>query len=129
QVKDDKIDLLVQQYKQFVISEDEFIDTTFAKFNTIITSLKALDEGYFSKNCVMKFLRALHPKWRAKVTAIEESKNLKSLSFDELIGNLKFYEMIIKKDFEIIKAKKERKSLTLKAKNKSSDVKSLTSES
>ncbi|GJX07459.1 retrovirus-related pol polyprotein from transposon TNT 1-94 [Tanacetum coccineum] len=48
----------------------------FARFNTIITSLKALDEGYSSKNYVRKFLRALHPKWRAKVTSIEESKDL-----------------------------------------------------
>ncbi|GJS80989.1 zf-CCHC domain-containing protein [Tanacetum coccineum] len=53
------------------------------------SSLKALDEGYSSKNYVRKFLRALHPKWRAKVTAIEESKDLTSLSLDELIGNLK----------------------------------------
>nr|GEY30427.1 copia protein [Tanacetum cinerariifolium] len=30
----------------------------------------------------------LHPKWRAKVTAIEESKDLTSLSLYELIGNL-----------------------------------------
>ncbi|GJZ87429.1 zf-CCHC domain-containing protein [Tanacetum coccineum] len=52
-------------------------------------SLKALDEGYSSKNYVWKFLTALHPKWRAKVTTIEESKDLTSLSFDELIGNLK----------------------------------------
>ncbi|GJX55024.1 retrovirus-related pol polyprotein from transposon TNT 1-94 [Tanacetum coccineum] len=44
QVKDNKIDLLVQQYEQFVISEDESIDSAFARFNTIITSLKALDE-------------------------------------------------------------------------------------
>ncbi|GJV69864.1 zf-CCHC domain-containing protein [Tanacetum coccineum] len=36
-----------------------------------------------------KFLRALHPKWRAKVMAIEESKDLSSLALDELIGNLK----------------------------------------
>ncbi|GJW88138.1 zf-CCHC domain-containing protein [Tanacetum coccineum] len=50
QVKDNKIDLLVQQYEQFVISEDESIDSAFARFNTIITSLKALDEGYSSKN-------------------------------------------------------------------------------
>ncbi|GJT13689.1 hypothetical protein Tco_0860731 [Tanacetum coccineum] len=28
--------------------------------------LKALDEGFSSKNYVRKFLRALHPKWRAK---------------------------------------------------------------
>ncbi|GJY17442.1 zf-CCHC domain-containing protein [Tanacetum coccineum] len=107
QVKDNKIDLLVQQYEQFIISEDESIDSAFARFNTIITSLKALDEGYSSKNYVRKFLRALHPKWRAKVTAIEESKDLTSLSLDELIG--------------------ERKSLALKTKKESSDEECSTS--
>ncbi|GKE81711.1 hypothetical protein Tco_1551711 [Tanacetum coccineum] len=95
--------------------------SAFARFNTIITSLKALNEGYSSKNYVRKFLRALHPKWRANVTAIEELKDLTSLSLDELIGNLKVYEMIIKKDSEIVKAKGERRSLALKAKKESSD--------
>nr|GEZ39886.1 UBN2 domain-containing protein [Tanacetum cinerariifolium] len=89
QVKDNKIDLLVQQYEQFFISEDESIDSAFARFNTIITSLKALDKGYSSKNYVRKYLRALHPKWREKVTAFKELKDLTSLSFNELIGNLK----------------------------------------
>ncbi|GKC13608.1 retrovirus-related pol polyprotein from transposon TNT 1-94 [Tanacetum coccineum] len=97
------------------------------EFNTIITSLKALDEGYSSKNYVRKFLRALHPKWRAKVTAIEESKDLTSLSLDEQIKNHKVYEMIIKKDSEIVKAKVERKSIALKAKKESSDEECLTS--
>ncbi|GJZ64315.1 hypothetical protein Tco_0620736 [Tanacetum coccineum] len=91
QVKANKIDL-VQQYEQFMIPEEESIDNAFAKFNTIITSLKELDESFSSKNCVRKFLRALHPKWRAIVMAIEESKNLTTLPFDELIGNLKIYE-------------------------------------
>ncbi|GJU13070.1 zf-CCHC domain-containing protein [Tanacetum coccineum] len=127
QVKDNKIDLWVQQYEQFVISEDESIDSAFARFNTIITSLKALDEGYSSKNYVRKFLRALHPKWRAKVTTIEESKDLTSLSLDELIGNLKVHEMIIKKDSEIVKAKEERRSLALKAKKEFRDEEYSTS--
>ncbi|GKE15324.1 hypothetical protein Tco_1422901, partial [Tanacetum coccineum] len=121
QVKDNKIDLLVQQYEQFVISEVESIDSDFARFNTIITSLKAHDKGYSSNNYVRKFLKALHPKWRAKVTTIEESKDLTSLSLDELIENLKVHEMIIKKDSEIVKAKGERKSLALKDKKESSD--------
>ncbi|GKA37188.1 zf-CCHC domain-containing protein [Tanacetum coccineum] len=129
QVKDNKIDLLVQQYEQFVISEDESIDSAFDKFNTIITSLKALDEGYSSKNYVWKFLRALHPKWRVNVTTIKESKDVTSLSLDELIGNLKVHEMIIKKDYEIVKAKGERKSLALKAKKESSDEECSTSKS
>ncbi|GKD10009.1 hypothetical protein Tco_1189694 [Tanacetum coccineum] len=45
QVKDNKIDLLVQQYEQFTILEEESIDSGFARFNTIITRLKALDEA------------------------------------------------------------------------------------
>ncbi|GJX60174.1 hypothetical protein Tco_0291564 [Tanacetum coccineum] len=127
QVKDNKIDLLVQQYKQFTIPEEESIDNVFARFNTIITSLKALDEGFSSKNYVRKFLRALHSKWRAKVTAIEESKDLTSLSLDELIGNLKVYVVIIKKDSEIVKGKREQsRSLALMAKKESSDKESST---
>nr|GEW93001.1 zf-CCHC domain-containing protein/UBN2 domain-containing protein [Tanacetum cinerariifolium] len=82
--------------------------------------------GYSSKNYVRKFLRALRPKWRAKVMAIEESKDLMSLSLDELIGNLKVHEMIIKKDYKIVKAKVERKYIALKAKKESSDEECLT---
>nr|GEX57670.1 zf-CCHC domain-containing protein/UBN2 domain-containing protein [Tanacetum cinerariifolium] len=103
-------------YCQWELSpgKDESIDSVFARFNTIITNLKALDEGYSSKNYARKFLRALHPKWKAKVTAIEESKDLTSPSLNKLTRNLKVHEMIIKKDFEIVKAKVKRKSLALK---------------
>ncbi|GJT14489.1 hypothetical protein Tco_0861531 [Tanacetum coccineum] len=93
-------------------------------------NLKALDEGFSSKNYVRKFLRALHPKRRAKVTAIEESNDLTSLSLDELIGNLKVYEVIIKNDSEWLRKKIEQnRFLSLKAKKKSSDEDSLTSDS
>ncbi|GJZ62631.1 hypothetical protein Tco_0618768 [Tanacetum coccineum] len=113
-----------------MIPEEESIDNAFAKFNTIITSLKALDECFSSKNCVRKFLRALHPKWRTKVTAIEESKNLTTLSLDELIRNLKVYEEVIKKDSETVKSKREQsRSIALKARKDSSDDNSSTSDS
>nr|GEX84124.1 transposase, Ptta/En/Spm, transposase, Tnp1/En/Spm-like protein [Tanacetum cinerariifolium] len=73
---------------------------------------------------------ALHPKWRSEVTAIEESKDLTSLSLDELIENLKVYEVIIKKDSEMVKGKREQnRSLALKAKKESSDEDSSTSDS
>nr|GEX96809.1 kinesin-related protein 4-like [Tanacetum cinerariifolium] len=69
-----------------------------------------------------EFLMALHPKWRAKVTAIEDSNGLTSLSLDELLRNLKVYEVIIKKDSEMVKGKREQnRSLALKAKKESSD--------
>ncbi|GJQ89623.1 copia protein [Tanacetum coccineum] len=51
--------------------------SAFARFNTIITSLKALDDGYSSKNYVRKFLRVLHPKWRAKIDIKKDSEMTK----------------------------------------------------
>nr|GEW21371.1 zf-CCHC domain-containing protein/UBN2 domain-containing protein [Tanacetum cinerariifolium] len=67
----------------------------------LLLALKLGDEGFSRKNYVRKFLRALHPKWRAKVTAIKESKDL---------------------------GKKERiKSIALKAKKESRDDDTLTS--
>ncbi|GJT43116.1 hypothetical protein Tco_0951831 [Tanacetum coccineum] len=90
QVKDNKMDLIIQQYEQFTILEEESIDRSFARFNT--TSLKALDE------------------------------DLSSLALDELIDNLKVHEVVMEKDFEIYRGKKERvKSIALKAKKESSD--------
>nr|GEU59663.1 zf-CCHC domain-containing protein/DUF4219 domain-containing protein/UBN2 domain-containing protein [Tanacetum cinerariifolium] len=127
---DKQSDVLKRRFAKNNEAKMESIDIAFARFDTIITSLKALDEGYSSKNYVRKFLRALHPKWKAKVTTIKESKDLALLSLDELIGNLKVHEVIIKKDFEIVKGKREQmRSLSLKAKKESSDEESLTSES
>nr|GEU89028.1 UBN2 domain-containing protein [Tanacetum cinerariifolium] len=113
-----------------MIPKEESINNAFARFNTIITSLKALDESFCSKNYVRKFLKELHPKWHTKVTAIEESKDLTSLSLDELIGNLKVYGVIIKNDFEMVKGKREQnRYLALKAKKGSSDEDSSNSDS
>ncbi|GKA66453.1 hypothetical protein Tco_0766261, partial [Tanacetum coccineum] len=95
-------------YEQFTILEEESIDSGFARFNTIITSLKALD--------------------KAKVMAIEESKDLSSLALDELIDNLKVHEFVMEKDSEIYRGKKEKvKSIALKTKKESSDDENLTS--
>ncbi|GKC23267.1 zf-CCHC domain-containing protein [Tanacetum coccineum] len=99
-------------------------------WDTLLITHQALDEYFSSKNCVRKFLRALHPKWRTKFTAIEESKNLTTLSLDELIGNLKVCEEVIKKDSETVKNKREQsRSIALKARKESSDEDSSTSDS
>ncbi|GKG04838.1 zf-CCHC domain-containing protein, partial [Tanacetum coccineum] len=75
------------------------------------------DTDYSSKNHVRKFLRALPMKWRSNVTAIEEAKDLATLLLDELIGNLKVYEMVLDNDGVGSKTTKEKvKYLALKAK-------------
>nr|GEY86690.1 UBN2 domain-containing protein [Tanacetum cinerariifolium] len=75
--------------KEFLISNEETIDSGFTRFNAIVTSLKSLDQEYSSKNHVRKFLCTILLKWRAKVMAIEESNDLATLPTDELICNLK----------------------------------------
>ncbi|GKA60201.1 hypothetical protein Tco_0759608 [Tanacetum coccineum] len=73
--------------------QDKLVPLSYTgRFNTIITSLKALDESFSSRNHVNKFLRALPTKWR------------------------------LKKDSKDSKVKKEKyKSLALKARKVSSD--------
>ncbi|GJU58030.1 zf-CCHC domain-containing protein [Tanacetum coccineum] len=113
----ERIDLLTEEYEKFSISSDETIDRCFTRFNAIVTSLKSLDPDYSSKNHVRKFFCDLPLKWRANVTAIEESKDLATRPLDELIGNLKVYEMVMDNDDLASKTTKEKvKSLALKAK-------------
>ncbi|GKC11571.1 hypothetical protein Tco_1008353 [Tanacetum coccineum] len=55
-------------------------------------------------------------------TQLKESKDLSSLALDELIGNLKVHEVVMKKDSKIYRGKKERvKSIALKDKKESSN--------
>ncbi|GKB93689.1 hypothetical protein Tco_0979826 [Tanacetum coccineum] len=85
-IKDYKIDLLTQQYKKFSISSEETIDSSFTRFNVV-------------------------------VTAIKEAKDLATFPLDEIIGNLKVYEMILDNDGVAFMTTKENvKSLALKAK-------------
>ncbi|GKB66449.1 zf-CCHC domain-containing protein [Tanacetum coccineum] len=99
------------------ISNEETIYSGFTRFNAIVTSLKSLDPDYSRNKHVRKLLRDLPLKWRAKVKAIEEAKDLATVPLDELIGNLKVYEMILDNDGVASKTTKEKvKSLALKAK-------------
>ncbi|GKB19741.1 zf-CCHC domain-containing protein [Tanacetum coccineum] len=96
------------------IFNEESIDSSFTRFNATVTSLKSLDPDYSSKNHVRKFLRALPLKWRAKVTDIEEDKDLATLPLDELIGNLSDTQDGSDKDID---EEEEAKAFNLMARN------------
>ncbi|GKB63187.1 putative reverse transcriptase domain-containing protein [Tanacetum coccineum] len=73
-------------------------------------------------NALLLDITLLLPSLKALDEAFEESKDLTSISLDELIENLKVYEVIIKNDSEMVKGKREQnRSLALKAKKESSD--------
>ncbi|KAA3477076.1 UBN2 domain-containing protein [Gossypium australe] len=93
QVKESKISLLTLDFELFKIKSRESIKEMFNIFTDIINGLKSLGKAYSNKQMMKKLLNSLSKEWEAKVTTIEESKDLDKLSLDELISSLITYEM------------------------------------
>ncbi|VFQ67749.1 unnamed protein product [Cuscuta campestris] len=64
----------------------------FERFSNIINPLNLLGKTYTDREIVRKVLRSLSPKWRSKVDAIEEGRDLQTMTYDALRGNLITYE-------------------------------------
>ena len=77
--------------------DDECFDEFYAKLNDIVNSAYNLGEIYDQPKIVRKILRFLTEDFRPKVTAITESKDVNSISVDELVGSLKSYELDLSK--------------------------------
>ncbi|GAV88574.1 LOW QUALITY PROTEIN: zf-CCHC domain-containing protein/UBN2 domain-containing protein, partial [Cephalotus follicularis] len=58
----------------------------------IINSFKNLEKCYPNQELVRKILRCLPKSWIAKVTAIEEAKDLTTLPLEQLLGSLMTYQ-------------------------------------
>ncbi|GKU99582.1 hypothetical protein SLEP1_g12408 [Rubroshorea leprosula] len=65
---------------------------------------------------VRKILRSLPKSWEAKKTTIEESKDLKTLKLDDLIGNLMTYKIDVQVDGKVELVEK-KKNVAFKANN------------
>ena len=63
-----------------------------------------------------KILRSLPARWRPKVTAIEEAKDLSTISVEDLIRSLKVHEISLDEH----NYDKKTKSIALSSKGKSS---------
>ncbi|XP_070008657.1 uncharacterized protein [Nicotiana sylvestris] len=119
QVKQSNIDMLTTEYELFRMKDDEFIQDMHIRFTSIINELYSLDEVIPRNKLVRNILSILPSSWESKANAITEAKDLKELTMDELVGNLKTYEMKRKIDSERRKPKKE-KNLVLKAESNDS---------
>ncbi|GAV65547.1 UBN2 domain-containing protein, partial [Cephalotus follicularis] len=93
QVKDTKINRLVHDYELFTMLENENISSMYARFNDIINALKGVGKVYTNHELVSKILRCLLMSWEAKVTAIEEAKDLSTLPLEDLLGSLMTHEL------------------------------------
>jgi len=93
QLKQSRIELLMRKYELLEIGDRETIMDMYTQFTHITNELKSLGKTFSIEELVRKILRFLPRTWEAKVTAIQEAKDLKTLFLDELIGNLQTYEL------------------------------------
>lgn len=112
EVKETKANMLITEYELFRMKNDETISEMFARLSGITNGLKSLGKAYTDTELVRKVLRSLTPIWHTKATVIEDSKNLATLTIEELIGSLMTYEMNLKKPETEVK---KSKSVALKA--------------
>ena len=92
-VKDTKLKMLTTCFKELKMSEDELFDSFYGKLNEVVIGKFNLGEKTEDSKIVRKILRSLSESFRAKVTAIKESKDLDEIKIQELIGSLQTYEL------------------------------------
>ena len=92
-VKNSKLQRLTTSFKEIRMDEDESFDEFYAKLKDIVNSASNLGEQILEPKIFWKILRPLLEKFHAKITAIEESKDLDCIPLTELIGNLQTYEL------------------------------------
>ena len=92
-VKNSKLQRLTTSFEEIRMDEDESFDEFYAKFKDIVNSAFNLGERIPKPKIVRKILRSLPERFHAKITTIEESKNLDFIPLTELTGNLQTYEL------------------------------------
>ena len=112
-VKDSKLQRLTTSFGEIKMKEDKSFDEFYAKLKNIVNYAFNLGETIQEPKIVRKFLRSLPEKLHAKITAIEESKDIDQISLTELVGNLQTYELSLTK----IRKSSKSKSMALKAKS------------
>ena len=97
------------------MEEDESFNEFYAKLKDIVNSAFNLGETIPKPKIIRKVLKSLPERFHAKITAIEESKDINKIPLTELVGNLQTYEL------GLSRIRKSSKSIALKANNSDTD--------
>ena len=92
-------------------------DGFYAKLKDIVNLTFNLGETIPESKIVRKVLRSLPERFHAKITAIEELKDIDKILLIELVGNLQTYEL----GLTMIGKSSKEKSMALKAKSSDTD--------
>ena len=87
-VKDSKFQRLTTSFEEIKMEDDESFDEFYAKLKDIVNSAFNLGETIPEPKIVRKVLRSLPERFHAKITVIEESKDIDKIPLTELVGNL-----------------------------------------
>ena len=115
-VKDSKLQRLTTSFKEIKMEEDKSFDEFYAKLKDIVNSVFNLGETIPEPKIVRNVLRSLPKRFHAKITAIEESKDIDKILLTKLVGNLQTYEL------GLTRIGKSGKSKSMDLKVKSSDT-------
>ena len=99
------------------MEEDESFNEFYAKLKDIVNLAFNLGETILEPKIVRKVLRSLPERFHAKITAIEELKDIDKILLTELVGNLQTYEL----GLTMIGKSSKEKSMALKAKSSDTD--------
>ena len=116
-IEDSKFQRLTTSFEEIKMEEDESFDKFYAKLKDIVNSTFNLGETILEPKIVRKVLRSLLERFHAKITTIEESKDIDKIPLIKLVGNLQTYELGLTR----IGKSGKSKSMALKAKNNDTD--------
>ena len=92
-VKTVELQRLTSSFEEIRMEEDETFDDFYAKLKDIVNSAFNLRESIGESKIVRKILRSLSERFHAKITTIEEVKDIDQILLTKLVENLQAYEM------------------------------------
>ena len=85
--------MLTTRFEEVNMSDDDSFDFFYGRLKKIVIAKLNLREKIEDAKVVRKILRSLPESFQAKVTVIEENKDLNEIKIQELIGSLQTYKL------------------------------------
>ncbi|XP_057855475.2 uncharacterized protein LOC131065090 [Cryptomeria japonica] len=127
-IKQAKLQTLRAKFESLKMNDDEKIAEYLFRVDEATNAMRGLGEKVQGKTIVKNVLRSLPSRFDSKVSAIEEAKELKILTIDELHRSLTAYEMRKQDELPIRKEvafKTSKKNSIIDSKSRDLDEKEL----
>jgi hypothetical protein len=84
--------MLISKFEEIKILEEETFGEFYTKISDLRNSMVSLGKQISDVKLIRKMLRSLPERFRSNVTTKKESKDLKEMKIEELVGSLQTYE-------------------------------------